>query len=135
MNADAKKTWASTVAAFLMARPALVVFVITWLAFVGFQNRFANVPAYHDGRYWWEKVVQLAERPWFPFVTEYDAGHPPLIPWLVALLWQIPLPRIPAMHLVLWVFPALLVASVFEATRRTFGMTAALGAEIGRAHV
>ncbi|MBX3729973.1 MAG: hypothetical protein KF858_12365 [Candidatus Sumerlaeia bacterium] len=102
------------------------MFLGTWVLFAILQRQYLELPAYHDGRYWWDKSAGLADRIWFPFLAEYDAGHPPLVGWLVALAWQLPVPRMPAMHVVLWAFPALFVTTVFESTRRVFGIGAAV---------
>lgn len=38
------------------------MFAATWVLFAILQRHFPDLPAYHDGRYWWEKSAGLADR-------------------------------------------------------------------------
>ena len=103
------------------------------LAFVGFavaQHRHAWLPAYHDASLHWASARVFFTRPWFPFVTVGDTGHPPLVAWTLAALWHLPLPRLLSAHLLAWAAAALLVASVFDIGRRAFGVGAGVAAAL-----
>ncbi len=108
------------------------VFLITWIVVFLFfaltQFEFIDIPVYWDARLYWDQAKFFAQKPWLPFVFEYDPGHPPLMSWLVGLLWQLPVPRIPAWHVLTWIFSSLFATCVIEATRLTFGWMAAIGA-------
>lgn len=84
------------------------------------------MPAYHDARLYWEQAFLFAERPWLPFVFEFDPGHPPLVSWMLGVLWAVGVPRHLAFHLLAWAFASLWVAATFEFGRRVFGMAVGL---------
>lgn len=110
--------------------PFAIAWVIAFALFTLAGWRYRWVPAYHDAILNWDAASVMATRPWFPFVKSYDTGHPPLMAWLLSLLWQLPVSRFVSMHLLGWATAALLVASVFSFARRCFGMAVGLGAAL-----
>jgi hypothetical protein len=90
------------------------------------QGGYSSLPAYHDGILHFDVAWALRERLWFPFVDSVDTGHPPLVSWMLAWTWLLPVDRLVAMHFLVWVVAAGLVAAVFEVVRRTFGVAAGI---------
>jgi hypothetical protein len=99
-----------------------LAFLCALALFVVSQYSLRWLPAYHDAALHWESAQLFFDRPWFPFVTEHDTGHPPLISWLLGALWHLPMSRLLAMHLLGWMAAALLCAAVFDIGRRTKGL-------------
>ncbi len=106
--------------------PLLSAFLITFLLYVISLREYHWLPAYQDGAVHWDTTKDFFLRPLFPFVAEHDTGHPPLVSWLLAALWHLPLPRLLSMHLLAWAAAGLFCASVFDLTRRTLGLLPAL---------
>lgn len=99
-----------------------LAFLCALALFVASQYSLRWLPAYHDAALHWESAQLFFDRPWFPFVTEHDTGHPPLISWLLGALWHLPMSRLLAMHLLGWMAAALLCAALFDIGRRTKGL-------------
>lgn len=115
---------AENLIAWFRTRPMLSA----WITFLGlfllFQHQYHNVPVYHDARLWWAAADQFSSELWFPFIRNYDAGHPPLVAWLLAVLWKVlPVGPVAAMHLLSWSAAALFLTSVFLVARHCFGNT------------
>lgn len=112
---------ASRVAAWERRSPLLLAWLIAFVVFVVTQRELAHVPMYHDAMMHWSAATGFADRIWFPFLEYNDVGHPPLIAWMLAILWIIPADRVVLMHVLAWGAAALLAASVYAATRKTLG--------------
>lgn len=106
--------------------PMLSAFAVAFLLYAIPLRSYHWLPAFHDAALHWEIAGTFFARPWFPFVLASDTGHPPLISWILAALWHLPLPRLLSMHLLSWAAAALLCAALFDLTRRTLGLFPAL---------
>ena len=109
-----------------MARPFVLAWSVAFALLAVTQRGYAAFPAYHDGILHFDVAWAFRERPWFPFVAALDTGHPPLVSWLLAIVWLLPVDRLVAMHFVVWVAGAAFVAAVFEVTRLTLGVVAGI---------
>ncbi len=94
------------------------------------QWQWRDIPAYHDALMHWDYARRFAGRPWFPFLTESDTGHPPLVAWTLGLLQSFGADPLLAMHLMSWGAFALLVGSVFGVARRIIGFAAGVCAAL-----
>jgi 4-amino-4-deoxy-L-arabinose transferase-like glycosyltransferase len=110
--------------------PFRAVWLLVFVAYVVFQARYWWIPAYHDGIPHWDIARAMHQAPWYPFVNASDSGHPPLVSWLLGLLWWLPFPRLMAFHLLAWAAVATLVSSTFEIGRRHFGTGVGVGAAL-----
>jgi hypothetical protein len=102
-------------------RPFLLAWSVAFAGLVFLERSSASIPAYHDGRLHFDVAWALREHPALPFVATLDTGHPPLVSFVLSLLWLVPVPRLITMHFLVWVAAALLVAAVFDVGRRAFG--------------
>ncbi len=102
--------------------PLLSAFLLASLVYVVSLRAYHWLPAYHDAALHWETAQAFFLRPLFPFVVEHDTGHPPLVSWLLSVMWHLPLPRLLSMHLLGWAAAGLLCAALFDLTRRTLGL-------------
>lgn len=102
--------------------PLLSAFLLAFLLYVVSLREYHWLPAVHDAAVHWDITKVFFLRPLFPFVVEHDTGHPPLVSWLLSVMWHLPLPRLLSMHLLAWAAAGLLCAAVFDLTRRTLGL-------------
>lgn len=109
-----------------MARPFVLAWSVAFALLVVAQHGYSGFPAYHDGILHFDVAWAFRERPWFPFVSTLDTGHPPLVSWMLALTWLLPMDRLAAMHFLVWAAAAGFVAAVFEVGRRAFGVGAGI---------
>lgn len=117
---------AARIAAWERRSPLLFAWLIAFAVLVIAQRELAHVPMYHDAMLHWRAAHLFAERIWFPFIENADAGHPPLVSWMLAILWYLPADRIVLMHVLSSGAAALLGASVYAATRHTLGRGAGI---------
>jgi 4-amino-4-deoxy-L-arabinose transferase-like glycosyltransferase len=109
-----------------VARPFVLAWSVAFILLVISQRGYAGFPAYHDGLLHFDVAWIFREALWFPFVRAVDTGHPPLVSWMLAWTWLLPVDRLVAMHFLAWMAAAGFVAAVFEVSRRTFGLPAAI---------
>lgn len=105
-------------------------FLAAWsgaFAFIAlFSWPFLLLPAYHDAILNWDTALALHKTPWYPFMPSPDTGHPPLVAWILGVLWWLPFPKIILMHGLTWAFAALFVGGVYLAARKGFGRVVGL---------
>jgi len=107
-----------------------VVWLSVFVAYVVLQGRYWWIPAYHDGLPHWNIARAMHRAPWFPFVSANDSGHPPLVSWILGMLWWLPFPRLMGFHLLSWAAAATLVSTTFEIGRRHFGLAVGVAAAL-----
>ncbi|MFW6256289.1 MAG: ArnT family glycosyltransferase [Candidatus Sumerlaeota bacterium] len=107
-------------ALWLVVFAGLVMISIPW----------TSTPAYHDAVLTYHDALDMHGSPWFPFVRGQDTGHPPLVSWVLAVLWWLPLPRLWTMHALSWAAGALFLSSVFMIGRAGWGWFTGLGAMV-----